>query len=379
MKFIKANFPNNSHRNRVKDVEEQHEDQLEYSLNRLETYYKEKINKLKSSQKRTRLDADDLEDDEDEDQKYYDEIEDENTTLKSKIETLKETIKNLREIKDKEVAEKTKIAFELSVTKDDLKNAQSLLESANTNSNENDQKYIQEIKSQLDEAHEKNKVIFSPTFIYTFYKLIDLFIYNINFFQQLKVFLNEAKEEFITITTDCRLMEEKLKTKEELLVEYEDKINELEHQLEIVNDCLSEKVKFTEILEDNIETKNRIIVDLQDDILNMKEKQHVRNNIMHSEKETMTCEELSSTDDDNKSQNSLSNTSCQTETPNLIDSECNTNFSEIKTNSSLSTEEKILQTSFLDQQDEISIEFEKLKETFAQLEIESIANKMVII
>ncbi|XP_043460718.1 kinesin-like protein KIF20A isoform X2 [Leptopilina heterotoma] len=336
-------------RNRVKDVEEQHEDQLEYSLNRLETYYKEKINKLKSSRKRTRLETDDLEDDEDEDQKYYDEIEDENTTLKSKIETLKETIKNLRELKDKEVVEKTKIAFELSVTKDDLKNAQSLLESANTNSSENDKKYIQEIKTQLDEAHEKNK--------------------------QLKVFLNEAKEEFITITTDCRLMEEKLKTKEEILVEYEDKINELEHQLEIVNDCLSEKVKFNEILEDNIETKNRIIADLQDDILNMKEKQHVRNNIMHSEKETMTCEELSSIDD-NKSQNSLSNTSCQTETPNLIDSECNTNFSEIKTNSSLSTEEKILQTSFLDQQDDISAEFEKLKETFAQLEIESIANKM---
>ncbi|XP_051175132.1 kinesin-like protein KIF20A [Leptopilina boulardi] len=342
-------------RNRVKDVEEQHEDQLEYYLNRQETYFKEKINNLKKSRKRSRIDSDDLDDDDDddvddeeEDQKRYDELENENTVLKSKIETLKETTKNLREQKDKEVAEKTKIAFELSVAKDDLKNSKLLLESVNTNQNENNNKYIDEIKSQLTEAQEKNK--------------------------QLKVFLNEAKEEYIMITTDCRLMEEKLKTKEELIVEYEDKIIELEQQLENVNDCLSEKVKLAEIFEDTIESKNKIINDLQDDILNIREKQNVQKNFMRSEKETMTCEKLSL--DHNKSQNSLSDISCQTENPNLIDSESNTDNIEIKTRLRLSTNEKNLQTSFLDNNDdEQNVEFVNLKKMFAALEIETMAKK----
>lgn len=114
-------------------------------------------------------DDDDDVDDEEEDQKRYDELENENTVLKSKIETLKETTKNLREQKDKEVAEKTKIAFELSVAKDDLKNSKLLLESVNTNQNENNNKYIDEIKSQLTEAQEKNKVYF-------IYKIISILI-----------------------------------------------------------------------------------------------------------------------------------------------------------------------------------------------------------
>lgn len=139
----------------MKSVEEQHEDQLEYSLNRLESYYREKIEKIKS-RKRIRLDTD-LE--EEEEQKYYEELEDENTALQSKIETLKETIKTIREQKEREVAEKTKISFELSVAKDDLKSVKSLLESANKNNqNEEDDKYTQEIKNQLTEALEKNKV-----------------------------------------------------------------------------------------------------------------------------------------------------------------------------------------------------------------------------
>lgn len=178
------------------------------------------------------------------------------------------------------------------------------------------------------------------------------------------------------ITTDCRLMEEKLKTKEELIVEYEDKIIELEQQLENVNDCLSEKVKLAEIFEDTIESKNKIINDLQDDILNIREKQNVQKNFMRSEKETMTCEKLSL--DHNKSQNSLSDISCQTENPNLIDSESNTDNIEIKTRLRLSTNEKNLQTSFLDNNDdEQNVEFVNLKKMFAALEIETMAKKTV--
>lgn len=165
-------------------------------------------------------------------------------------------------------------------------------------------------------------------------------------------------------------MEEKLKTKEELLAEYEDKIIELEQQLESVNECLSEKIKLTE--------------NLEEDIFHLREKQNLQRNVMRSEKETMTCEELCL--ENEKLQTPLSDISCQTEFPDLVDSEVNTDDiklgikikNETQTRLSLYTNEKSLQTSFLDNtQQERILELENLKELFAALEIESESKKTV--
>ena len=137
-------------------MEEQQEDHLEYSLNRLEAFYKEKINRL-NSRKRPCLD-DDMEDD---DRKTCEELEDEVAFLSSKVKNMKETINSLREQKQKEIVEKTKISFELGLAKEELKDVKNLLESANKDIQvEGQDNYIAELKSQLKAEHEKNKVFY---------------------------------------------------------------------------------------------------------------------------------------------------------------------------------------------------------------------------
>ena len=149
-------------RNRVKDVEEQQEDHLEYSLNRLEAFYQEKINRI-NGRKRLRSDAD-VDELEDEGKKSCEELEDEIAYLTSKVKNMKETIRSLREQKEKEIVEKTKISFEFSLVKEELKDLKILLESANKDILvEGEDNYIQELKSQLKAEQEKNKVL---SFIY---------------------------------------------------------------------------------------------------------------------------------------------------------------------------------------------------------------------
>ena len=150
-------------------------------------------------------------------------------------------------------------------------------------------------------------------------------------------------------------MERKLKEKEELLIEFEDRMLEMEQQMESVNVCMSEKVKIIENLEDKVENQNKVIADLEENIMNLKEKQRIRQDVMRSEKETQTTEEFSLFEKNEEPKVEVREKSCQTRLLTFSDSEIQTEDMErkkenleIKKEDNFFKEEKSLQTSLLD-------------------------------
>lgn len=101
---------------------------LEWSVQQVEQYYKDKLAKI-SNRKRSRVDNGEESDDE----RDVAELEAENVQLNSKVETLKQSVKELRESKEKIMIENNNTVFELSLAKKDLENMKSLLEAAQSN------------------------------------------------------------------------------------------------------------------------------------------------------------------------------------------------------------------------------------------------------
>lgn len=143
----------------MKDVEEQQEDVLHWSVKQVEDFYKEKLEQLNSRKRRrssvsiNNLDLDD-------DSKNIQELEIENSHLTSKIILLKNSVKELKEANQNLIAEKTKITFELSLSKEDLKNANNLLNAVRKDvcSDEDATCYVEELNSQLSAREEQVKV-----------------------------------------------------------------------------------------------------------------------------------------------------------------------------------------------------------------------------
>lgn len=75
--------------------------------------------------------------------------------------------------------------------------------------------------------------------------------------------MNEAKEEYITITNDARQKDIQIKEHEETMVEYEDKINEMQEQLDRTQCSLSEQTKTIEKLEENNQRMANKIIELE--------------------------------------------------------------------------------------------------------------------
>ncbi|XP_015594412.1 kinesin-like protein KIF20A isoform X1 [Cephus cinctus] len=227
-------------RNRIKSVEEQQDCLLQWSVARTENFYKNKLVQLGKG-KRMRSDINDESDNED-----NEDLELENTRLKAKIAALKKAVKEIRESKDILSADKSKATFELAIVKEELKNRENLLEAAQKDSNGEAHNYIAELKVLLAKKDEQIK--------------------------RLKMFLDEAKDEYITITTDAREMQNRLKEQNETVVENMDLIAELEEQLEHANIHLPEKTKAVEILEDRVEFQTKKLIDAEIIIVEMQSK-----------------------------------------------------------------------------------------------------------
>ncbi|KZC14418.1 Kinesin-like protein subito, partial [Dufourea novaeangliae] len=278
---------------RIKDVEEQQEDVLQWSVKQVEDFYKQKLDQL-SCRKRKRPsnaenDADDL--------KNMEELECENSRLTSKIVLLKSSVKELKESNQSLTVDKNKISFELGLIKEDLKNVKNLLSTAQKDVclDADSEFYMEELKSQLFAKQEQVK--------------------------KLKVFLNEAKEEYIAITTQVREKEYVIKEQEEELFEKQERIDDLEADLESVNICLTEKTKSVEVLEeklirdsktqleetlrdsDNVKTTLETKISGYEEQLNKFEKElsHVKDNLNKSENELSHAK-----NDLNKSEEELS-------------------------------------------------------------------------
>ncbi|KOC61306.1 Kinesin-like protein KIF20A [Habropoda laboriosa] len=225
-------------KNRIKDVEEQQEDVLQWSVKQVEDFYKEKLNQVSScKRRRSSLSTSNLQDN----SRNTEKLEIENSCLTSKIVLLKSTVKELKEANQTLTIEKNKTTFELGLTKEDLKNVKNLLNAAQ-----------QDVCSDEETKHYVEELLF-------------------NIFNKLKVFLNEAKEEYIAITTDVREKEYVIKEQEEELFEKQETIEDLEEDLAHINICLTEKIKAVEILEEKLENQTKKMLDNDNKLQNMQE------------------------------------------------------------------------------------------------------------
>ncbi|XP_043290103.1 kinesin-like protein KIF20B [Venturia canescens] len=210
-------------KNRLKDVEAQSEDHTEWRINMVENFYKTKLNDL-TSRKRRRADDSCSEDE----AKDVAELEIENSRLHTKIHGLKKSMKHLRESNDAILTEKNKIAFELGLVKDELKSLKNLLATAQSSICKDDESltYVEGLRKQLSDKQDHIK--------------------------NLKEFLNEAKEEYISISSHAEMMEVRLKESEVALAETTENIADLKTLLDDTNACLEQKTKATDILEEKL-------------------------------------------------------------------------------------------------------------------------------
>lgn len=269
-------------RNRIKDVEEQQEDALQWSVKQVEDFYKQKLSQLNSrKRRRSSLSVDNLDD-----SRNIDELELENSRLTSKIVLLKSSVKELKESNQTLTVDKNKTGFELSLAKEDLKNVKSLLDAAQQDActDEDAKRYIDELKEQLFSKQEQVKVfIVVFTIIIKFMINIpsSLYISPCNYvFQKLKVFLNEAKEEYIAITTEVREKEYIIKEQEEDIYEKQEVIEDLEAGLAHIRICLADKTKAVDNLEEKLENETKNMMDVENKMQGM----HEQINLLANEK-----------------------------------------------------------------------------------------------
>lgn len=229
---------------RINDVETQHEDALEWAVKQVEDFYKKKLNQLYRN-KRSRNDYND-EDNEDNDLDLtLEELGKENAQLRKKNESLKKMLTELKVTNETLTVEKNKTCLELGLSKEDLKVAKSLLEAAHKDIcfNLEGKNYIEKMAAQLLAKDDQIK--------------------------KLKEFLNEAKEEYITITHDIKKKELCIDERAKIIIENEDKIEDLESHLDQVNICLTEKTRIVELLEERFESQNEKLSNAEDKILQL--------------------------------------------------------------------------------------------------------------
>ncbi|KAM0730258.1 Kinesin-like protein KIF20A [Formica fusca] len=228
---------------RINDVETQHEDALEWAVKQVEEFYKGKLNKLHRN-KRSRCEYNDEDNDLD---LTLEELGEENVQLREKNESLKKMLTELKVTNETLIVEKNKTCFELGLISEDLKVAKDLLEAAqkDISCNLEGKAYIEKMASQL--LTKDNQI------------------------KKLKEFLNEAKEEYITITNDIKKKEQCIDKQAEIIVKNEDKIEDLESHLEQVNICLTEKTRIVELLEERLESQSEKLSDAENKTLQLQE------------------------------------------------------------------------------------------------------------
>lgn len=243
-------------RSRSKDVEQQQEHLLAWSISQVENFYKEKLNRL-NSRKRRRWDDGDGVDDREADMR---EIETENASLTAKILVTKETIKELRSAREDAIADKNKAVFELSLVKEEIIGIKKMLEAAENDiqCGEDGACFAKELKKQLNSREDRIK--------------------------NLKEFLNEAKEEYIRITSDAAQMQAELKEANANLIENAERIEDLEDQLDQANLRLAERDEEVEQLTEKLERRSKESTDFEQKATNfekeLKKSECIRLNLM---------------------------------------------------------------------------------------------------
>ncbi|EFN78991.1 Kinesin-like protein KIF20A [Harpegnathos saltator] len=231
---------------RINDAETQHEDNLEWTVKQVQEFYEEKLNQLLRTKRRRSDCADESEQNSDFLNVTLD-LSEENTQLRTKIETMKTRLTELKTANETLIMEKNKANFELGLSNEDLKVVKNLLKAAQEDiSRDQDGKFFAEkMTSQLLAKDEQ--------------------------IMKLKEFLNEAKEDYITVTSDLKKKEICIDEQKKIIIENEEKIEDVESHLEQVNMCLMEKTRMVELIEEKFEQQSEKLSDAQSKILQLQE------------------------------------------------------------------------------------------------------------
>ncbi|KAL0111024.1 hypothetical protein PUN28_012790 [Cardiocondyla obscurior] len=228
---------------RINDVEIEHEDTLEWTVKQLEEFYKRKLNQL--AKKRKCSNCSDFDENVD-NFLNIEEVIKENTELREKNNALKKTLTELKVTNETLIVEKNKISFELGLAKEDLKVTRKLLESAEKDAclTEDGQTLKEEIKLQLFAKNEQVK--------------------------KLKEVLNEAKEEYIASISELKKKEFCINEQTKNLIANQETIEDLELDLENVKMCLTEKTRIGDFLQEKLDHSENKILQMQDEINKLK-------------------------------------------------------------------------------------------------------------
>lgn len=146
-------------------MEEQQEDLRELAVEQIESFYTEKLNQLTSRKRSRQSDGD--ENDSDDERRTIEEVEIENNRLLAKIETLKKSIRDLKQAKEAVESEKTKISFQLAVANDEVKRANEMLLTAQTtihSGGDVSANYITELNDVIKKKDDRIKVSYLSKF-----------------------------------------------------------------------------------------------------------------------------------------------------------------------------------------------------------------------
>ncbi|XP_012264855.2 kinesin-like protein KIF20B isoform X1 [Athalia rosae] len=248
-------------KNRLQDMEEQQEEMLEWSVEQLKDYYEAKLNLLSQRQQSSLSLSTDAEEN-----ASIEELEAENTQLTAKIETLKKSVKELRESEEKLKLENNHIVLELSLVKKDLQNCRTLLIAAQNDisCSEEPSRIIEELKKQLSAREEQIK--------------------------SLKEYLDEAKAEWLRITEVESELEKTIEKRDEQLMKATELIADLSEQIEQANICLVGSTKNIEDLEEKLEAYAKVLADAEEKSHNAEDRWHKSDAnclVLYNEKEKL--------------------------------------------------------------------------------------------
>lgn len=231
---------------RVNDAETQHEDTLEWTVKQVQEFYESKLSQLHRKKRKYSDSIDDSEQNSD----FLNvtlELDEEIAVLSAKNEALRKKLTDLKATNEILITEKNRANFELGLSKENLKAVRQLLEAAqrDVNLDEKGKSLAEEMTSQLLAKDEQ------------IIKLTEL--------------LNEAKEDYITMMSDLRKKELCIDEQKKIMIENEEKINDVESHLEQVNVCLMEKVRMVELVEEKFERQSEHLSDVQNKVLQLQE------------------------------------------------------------------------------------------------------------
>lgn len=149
----------------MKIAHEQEDENRDYTIQRLESYYKAKISDLK----KRKADSD-YEDESDSEERYdVSELQDEVVRLEAKTEKWKNIAKDLRKKLADTAAEKNETAYMMTFLKEKLARFQKLNENAELElcGDKDSSKYIKHLKAEIEELEERKMVritLFIPNY-----------------------------------------------------------------------------------------------------------------------------------------------------------------------------------------------------------------------